>query len=83
MGCPVEVLAVRAVGVGSRGKYWKRLHVLIYPIVVLIVVHLYFVGSALFAAFFVAVVALLAIPRLQRVERWFVSRRKARRQGQC
>jgi sulfoxide reductase heme-binding subunit YedZ len=65
------------------GKYWKQLHFLIYPIFALIVVHLYFVGSALFAAFFVVVVALLAILRYQPVERWFVSRRKARGRARC
>ncbi|MET0135557.1 MAG: hypothetical protein ABW215_18415 [Kibdelosporangium sp.] len=65
------------------GKYWKQLHLLIYPIFTLIVVHLYFVGSALFAAFFVAVIAVLAIPRHRRVERWFAARHKKRRRSQC
>jgi methionine sulfoxide reductase heme-binding subunit len=65
------------------GKYWKQLHLLIYPIFTLIVVHLYFVGSALFAAFFVATVTLLAIPRHRRIERWFVNRRKAGRRSRC
>src|SRR4051794_32799248 len=60
------------------GRYWKTLHILIYPIFALVVVHLYFIGSALFAVFFVAVVALLAIPRHRRVERWFVARNKER-----
>jgi sulfoxide reductase heme-binding subunit YedZ len=65
------------------GKYWKQLHLLIYPIFALIVVHLYFVGSALFAGFFVAAVALLAIPRHRQVERWLVARRKARGRSRC
>jgi methionine sulfoxide reductase heme-binding subunit len=65
------------------GKYWKQLHLLIYPIFTLIVVHLYFIGSALFAAFFVAVITLLAIPRHRRVERWFAARHKTRRRSQC
>ncbi|MET0236736.1 MAG: ferric reductase-like transmembrane domain-containing protein [Kibdelosporangium sp.] len=63
------------------GRYWKQLHLLIYPIFALIVVHLYFVGSALFAGFFGAVVALLAMLRHRRVERWFVSRREAGRRS--
>jgi len=65
------------------GRYWKTLHILIYPIFALVVVHLYFIGSALFAVFFVAVVALLAIPRHRRVERWFVARHKERRRSRC
>jgi sulfoxide reductase heme-binding subunit YedZ len=65
------------------GRYWKTVHVLIYPIFALVVVHLYFIGSALFAVFFVAVVALLAIPRHRRVERWFVARHKARGRSRC
>jgi sulfoxide reductase heme-binding subunit YedZ len=60
------------------GRDWKRLHVLIYPVFALIVLHVYFIGSPLFAAFFVIVVAILAVPRIRRVERWFVTRRKAR-----
>jgi methionine sulfoxide reductase heme-binding subunit len=65
------------------GKHWKQLHTLIYPVFALIVVHLYFIGSALFAGFFVAAVALLAIPRHRRLERWLVDRRTARRRSQC
>ncbi|MBE8519487.1 hypothetical protein ILP97_18590 [Amycolatopsis sp. H6(2020)] len=65
------------------GKFWKQLHLLIYPIFALIVVHLYFVGSALFAVFFVTVIALLAIPRHRRAERWFAARRKAKGRSQC
>lgn len=63
------------------GKDWKRLHTLIYPIFALIALHLYFIGSPLFAAFFLTAVAILAIPRVRRVERWIVSRRKARTMG--
>ncbi len=59
------------------GRDWKRLHILIYPIFALIALHVYFIGSPLFAAFFLTVVAILAIPRVRRVERWIVSRRKA------
>jgi sulfoxide reductase heme-binding subunit YedZ len=65
------------------GKYWKQLHLLIYPIFALIVVHLYFIGSPLFAAFFTTAVAILAIPRHPWAERWFRSRHKARRQSRC
>jgi sulfoxide reductase heme-binding subunit YedZ len=65
------------------GRHWKQLHALIYPVFALIVVHLYFVGSALFAAFFATAVALLAIPRRRRVERWLVDRRATRRRSRC
>lgn len=63
------------------GKDWKRLHVLIYPIFALIFLHLIFIGSPQFAALFVAAVALLAIPRIPRVERWIVHKRKSRIKG--
>lgn len=43
------------------GRDWKRLHVLIYPVFALIVLHVYFIGSPLFAAFFLTVVAVLAV----------------------
>jgi DMSO/TMAO reductase YedYZ heme-binding membrane subunit len=65
------------------GRYWKQLHGLIYVIFALVVVHLCFVGSALTAAFFATMVALLATPRHPRVARWFVARRGQKEGSRC
>jgi sulfoxide reductase heme-binding subunit YedZ len=59
------------------GRDWKRLHRLVTPILALVGLHLFLVGSPLFGSAFLGVVALLRLLRLRRVERWFVARRKA------
>jgi sulfoxide reductase heme-binding subunit YedZ len=59
------------------GRDWKRLHRLVTPVLVLVGLHLFLVGSPLFGCVFLGVVAVLRLLRLRRVERWALARRKA------
>jgi sulfoxide reductase heme-binding subunit YedZ len=72
-------LAVTSNRVSMRllGRDWKRLHRLVTPVLVLVGLHLFLVGSPLFGYVFLGVVALLRLLRLRRVERWALTRRKA------
>ncbi|MEM7110863.1 MAG: ferric reductase-like transmembrane domain-containing protein [Chloroflexota bacterium] len=61
------------------GKNWKQLHYLTYPIAILIIAHLYFLGGALPWAILYAVLLGVRIPPVRRA---IVNWRKRRRQAQ-
>ncbi|WP_232667822.1 ferric reductase-like transmembrane domain-containing protein [Pseudonocardia sp. TRM90224] len=52
------------------GRDWKRLHMLVLPVLLLVAVHLVFIGSDAFAIAFLSVVAVLWVLRLGAVTRW-------------
>jgi sulfoxide reductase heme-binding subunit YedZ len=56
------------------GRDWKRLHRLITPVLVLVGLHLFLVGSAAFGWAFLGVVAALRLLRVRPVVRWFAAR---------
>jgi methionine sulfoxide reductase heme-binding subunit len=64
-------LSMRLLGPG-----WKRFHTLIYPVFGLVALHLWFVGSPLFAGTFAALTVLLWIPRAGPVRRRLRRRRR-------
>jgi methionine sulfoxide reductase heme-binding subunit len=59
------------------GRDWKRLHRLVTPVLVLVGLHLFLVGSPLFGFAFLGVVAVLRLLRLRRVQQWARARRGA------
>ena len=59
------------------GRDWKRLHRLITPILVLVGLHLFTVGPAVFGWVFLGAAGVLRLLRVRRVVRWFAARRTA------
>ncbi|MGI5128523.1 ferric reductase-like transmembrane domain-containing protein [Pseudonocardia sp. CA-107938] len=60
------------------GRDWKRLHLLVLPVMLLVALHLVFIGSEAFAVAFVSVTSVLWALRLRPVRQWVTRARKVR-----